>query len=228
MYPPTYFIYNFVSNMCEEITILDKINLHYKTQATFACHSSNDRRISLICDAGIYVLELYGNTENWKPIFSFSKTFCTLLRYSISTFVEIDINSFIEELTQFKVYETVLNVCLSENLKQCTSTPTQPISAVWSPNKLNHYIGCVLAVLTNTGVVQVFSKSINCYGREEYNVLNITECIINHFKPNWKQTARPSADQKLAQLKYRISQIAATGRYFLNLYRCHIFALNCL
>lgn len=197
--------------MCEELfQVLDKVKLSNTPQGAFACHYSDDRRISLLCDKGFYILELHGNTENWLPIFSFIKTFCMLQDYSINANVGIDINDFIEELPQFEVYEAVLNRCLSENLKNCAPTPAQPISALWSPS-INNDTGCILAVLNNSGVVQVFWKNIVSYGQDEYRMLNVTHCIINHFQQhNWKNL-KLVTEKKFLELKRRVSRVAATA-----------------
>lgn len=209
--------------MCEKLKILDKISLQCRTQVTFACSSSSDRRTSLLCDTGIYVLELQGNPEDWQPIFLFYKTFCTLLNYAISAHIGIDLSTFIEDLPQFQMYETILNLCLSENLKLSTPTQPEPIYAAWSPNKLNHHVGCLLGVLTNTGVIQIFIKSTNCYGQKQYKALSVTDFVINHFKHNWNETEKSlveeksSVEEKLTELKHRISQVAASGNFNLNI-----------
>lgn len=201
-----------------KLITLDKIKLQQKLSTSFAAGTSGDGRFSLVSDNGVYIFELNCNSENWLPIFSMKKGFFAVScsaensAYVISDNVGIDINNFIDALNQYDIYESILDVNISQNLKEAAYVQIQPISAQWSAAGLDERHFCLLGVLTNMGVLEIVARKPGlCDADEYYSACNLTGYCVNALGKDWKSYSRRTPDEQLNELKSRVDKVRVTA-----------------
>lgn len=202
---------------------LDKIKLHRKVSCSYACCYSEDQQLGLLCEEGVYIFELGCDSENRSHTFSFIKSFLATPQYSvnqnsgaytISENVGININNFIDALNQYDVYESIMDVNVSQNLNGAKPIHVMPVSIQWSPKGLDKGQFCLLAVLSNTGILELVARRLYVGDLNEYySACNITEYCVNTYRKEFKDVNRWPPDEQLAELKRRVHKIKITGRY---------------
>lgn len=208
--------------MQSKLVIVDKIKLQHKLNCNFACSYSEDQRLSLISENGVYVFELGCDSENRTSAFSFIKSFFGTPQYRVNTEnvgafavtdnVGININNFIDSLSQYDIYECIMDVNISQNLKGATSVQVVPIATQWSPKGLDKGQFCLLAVLSNTGVLEILARKLSVSDiNEYYSACNITEYCVNTFRRDVKDVSKLPADEQLVELKNRVKKVRVTG-----------------
>lgn len=211
-----------MSKIHKKLVILDKIKLNQKLNTNFACFYSEDQRVSILSETGVYIFQLGCDSENRTPSFSFIKSFYSLPQYSegekvytINERVGININNFIGSLDQYQLYEALLDVNISQNVGEAKPAQTVPISAQWSPKGIDDGQFCLLGVLTNLGVLELVGRKVNAWGANEYYcVCNLSEYCLNLFKGSFKSASVLKAcDEQLAELKVRVDKVRITGDY---------------
>lgn len=208
--------------MENKMIILDKIKLQQKLNVNFACCYSEDRRLSLLCENGVYIFELCCDSENRNTSFAFVKSFITVPQYrpfrdnnegyAVSDNVGIDINNFIDLLSQYDIYESIMDVNISQNLKGAAPVQVVPVCTKWSPQGMDKGQFCLLGVLTNTGVLEIIARRLYVADMEEYySACNITEYCVNTFRKDFKNVSRQPAGEQLAELERRVDRVRVTG-----------------
>lgn len=211
-----------MSKKQNRLVTLDKIKLQQKLNTNFACSYSDDQRLAVLSENGVYVLQLGCDSENRLQSFSFKKSFYTIPQYqqnlnntaySISENVAVDINEFIDLLNQHDVHESILNVNISQQLEGASSLHVVPVSVQWSPKGVDKGRFSLFSVLTNTGVLEVIGREIGpCDINEYYPICNITDCAVNLFKRDFRNVERRSPEEQLAELKLRVDKVNITGK----------------
>lgn len=218
--------------MQTKLVTLDKIKLQHKLNCNFACCYSEDHRLSLISENGVYIFELGCDSENRTPAFSFIKSFFGAPQYRVSTEnigafavsdnVGININTFIDSLSQYDIYECIMDVNISQNLKGATSAQVVPVFTQWSPKGLDKGQFCLLAVLSNTGVLEILARKLYVSDMNEYySACNITEYCVNTFRKDFKDVSRWPADEQLAELQRRVKKVRVTGNLYFYIFVIH-------
>lgn len=201
--------------MCSDFKLLDTVGLQNKlmTNNAINCSHSQDNRYSIVVEDGFYVLQLCGFMNNVLSTISFKKIFAEVPQYVISSNLEIDINSFINQLSQFDLYEAVLRLDLSENLNNSVPTKQTIIKTVWSPSGLIINGHCALATLTNTGAVHILVPTFNEVELEEYVcIANVSQRCVNHFKASWPKLDKANCNARLQELKRRAEEVTPSGK----------------
>lgn len=205
--------------MCsDELKILDKIDLNLRIETLSCCDYTKDNKLSIVCSGGVYILELMGYTNNWLPHMSFKKFLCDVSPYCIASNVGLDINNFIDDLPRLNLYETVLDVRISENLQNSSPVPHRLIQVKWSPSFGNNFN--MLAVIDNFGVVYLIEKHISDYMVEGYKVTcNVTEKLIEQFTSKWTHIKNFEPEKCLEILRNRIQHVTATACIWSNAFK---------
>lgn len=198
--------------MPNKLITLDNIKLYQKLQATFACSYSDDQRLSILSENGVYIFQLGCDTENRTIAFAFLKSFYAVpICYAISDNVDLDINDFIDSLDHYELYEGLLDGTVSQNLRGTSGVQVVPVSAQWSPKGVDGGQFCLLGVLTNTGVLELVGRRLDACGVNEYYcVCNVSECCVNLLRREFKDVGRRSSEQ-FAELKARVEKVRVTG-----------------
>lgn len=207
--------------MRNKLVTLEKIKLQQKLFASFSCSYSDDQRLSLIAEHGVYIFELSRDSENRMSAFCFTKSFFPLSQYrasdeikpfAISDNVGIDINNFIDSLDQYDVYEAIMDVHLSQNLNSATPAGVAVIGTQWSPKGLDKGQFCLLGVLSNTGVLEIVARRLHVGDiTEYYSACNISEYCVHAFTTDFRDFSKQSPNEQLAELKRRIAKVRITG-----------------
>lgn len=108
-------------------------------------------------------------------------------------------------------YHSILNYNLTPNISNANPATPRPISAAWSPlpEEVNHKIEPLIAVLSNTGNVEIFAQK-----RIKWNLaINITECLVEHMKTAvWNdQSEGNNYEEQYKVHKRRVHETTATG-----------------
>ncbi|XP_031346109.1 uncharacterized protein LOC116172967 [Photinus pyralis] len=168
--------------MCSELKLLDTVPLQNKSAINIGIIPSDDSQYCILVEDGIYVFKLCGLMDNFLKTMSFMKWFIKPGDFALSSHLGIDINSFITSLPQFDMYEAVLRLDLSEELKEALPLKQQPVQAKWSSLGLVSNNNCVLAAMSNTGALRVYAFTTNESEIEEFiEVCNVTEICVRYF-----------------------------------------------
>lgn len=204
--------------MSVQLKLLDHFKLKNQLGINFACSYSEDDRFFIINDLGIYILAFTGALLNELPRFLSTKHFINLSNFTPCGNIKLDLNSFHHELPKEEVYDLVMKVEYSANLKHTKPIAPAAIYAEWSPKGLANKNDCFLAALTNMYSLEVYMKYLNDIEEVQYvAVANVTSAIIECEKSNWKDNFRLGILMKLEEYKKRIDCVTPSGKYILML-----------
>ncbi|XP_068918058.1 uncharacterized protein [Tenebrio molitor] len=198
--------------MSVHLKLLDQIQLNSRVHTNFACEYSEDGKIFLLLENGVCVLTLRGCMENIFPKFSFKKDLITLSSASISENLDLNLPSFINDLSRHNLYEAVLDIGLSGNIVSATDVAPKPVHAMWTPRGIVEKTEGALAVLTNLHNIEIYVEVID---ENEINsfirVANFSKDISEYYRHIWKKLDNVNADVKFLELKKRVDQITPTA-----------------
>lgn len=195
-----------------ELRLLDQVKLANHLTRNFACEYSEDDRIFILTETGVYILGLKCNLSSTFPNFSCSKKFLQVSNFTPCGNVDLDINTFHKDLDRKALFESVMASEYSANLKHIKPLDPFPLSAEWSPSGIVNKTDSLLGVLTNMHSLEVYFKFINENEQINYQILtNITEEIIAVQKNKWRDTSRFSLNLKLEEFKNRVNSVSVTA-----------------
>lgn len=195
--------------------VLDIIKLTNRLNTNFVCEYSEDDRIFILSDSGVYIITLKPIITSVFPTFCGSKHYFQISNYEVSSNVDIDINNLYPELCKDDLYESVLRTELSANLNHTSNADFYPVSAQWSPRGIEGKSDCLLAVLTNVFSLEIYVKLIDESELIDYVVIaNLTKEIIEYHKPKWKASDKLPIKSKFKEFKRRIESVSPTGTSF--------------
>lgn len=196
-----------------ELRLIDQLNLTNNLTINFACGYSEDDRIFILTDVGVYVLALKCSLVSSFSSFSHSKSFFPLTNYIPADHIDLDLNSFHKDLDRKHLYETVLVSEYSANLNNTKPLDIFPICAEWSPSKIVGKTSCLLAVLSSLHNLEIYAKILDQNELEQYVCIsNVTREITEQAKAGWKNSLRFSIPMKLDEFKHRLDQTLPSGR----------------
>ncbi|KAJ8929896.1 hypothetical protein NQ314_017361 [Rhamnusium bicolor] len=208
--------------MSIEFRLLDHFKLTNRLSINFACSYSEDDRLFIISDSGIYIITLKGYITCPFPDFSCKKDFLQVSNFTPSANVDLDINSFHRDLDRNALYETVLSTEYSGNLNNTTPIEAIPLCAEWSPKGIVGTAECMLAILTNLYSLEIYVRYLDENDLVEYLLIsNISQEIINIQKSQWKYADRFATHLKLTEMKTRVNTVTATAFTW-----SHLFKIN--
>lgn len=199
--------------MCGEFKYLESLEFENQLSNTFACEYSMDGRISIITGVGIYILQLCLKPENTTPSICFKRYYIPVENYVLGTKLGIDPNKFAKDLCRNELYELCLTTNISPKLYLFNEVESKISMAKWSPSYIDKS-NCVLAVLNNTGSLNIYARIFTHSICENYlSICNVSEHIISLYKKkNWKIIKNLSSSDTFEELKLRI-QIKPTSIY---------------
>ncbi|EEZ99572.2 hypothetical protein TcasGA2_TC001557 [Tribolium castaneum] len=198
--------------MSMQLKLLDHIQLNNHVYANFACDYSEDGKIFLLLENGVCILTLKGSVENVFPKFSFKKDLITLSDANICENLDIDLSSFLNDLTRHNLYEAILDVGLSGDGVNTTPTPPRPVQAMWSPRGVVEKTEGALAILTNLNNIEVYVEVIDENEISSFiRVANFSKDVTDYYRRSWKKVETPNADNILDELKRRVDLVAPTA-----------------
>ncbi|XP_028143365.2 uncharacterized protein LOC114337138 isoform X1 [Diabrotica virgifera virgifera] len=198
--------------MCLQLKLLDRFKLSNHVGVNFACEYSDDNRFFIINDVALYVLSFNGSVTNELPNFLSRKYTLIVSDFSPCLCVDIDINSFYFNLPKEDIYEIVMKVELSSNLKNTKPLDPVPLCAKWSPKGLADNSECFLGVLTNLYSLEIYMKYLNHLEEVKYCMIsNITQSTIANEKVKWSDANRFANNIKLEEYKRRISAVTPSA-----------------
>lgn len=196
-----------------ELRLLDQVKLVNHLTRNFACDYSEDNRIFILTETGVYVLGLKCNFSSVFNNFSCSKKFFQVSNFIPAANVDLDINTFHKELDRKTLFESVMASEYSAPLRYIKPLDPSPLSAMWSPAGIIGKTDCLLGVLTNMHSLEIYFKYMDENEQINYKILtNITEEIISVQRNKWKDPTRFSISLKLEEFKNRVNSVCVTGR----------------
>lgn len=192
--------------MCSTFKYLETIPFSNQVSNGFSCEHSDDGRFSVTTDVGIYILQLCLKPECANPSVYFKKFYVPVENYAIGSKLGINVNDFAKELDRLEFYELCLEVDISPNLFLFNDIESKFSTTKWSSSGLDQS-NCVIAALTNTGLLQVYARTFANIICEEYvPICNVSEHIIALYKAtnHWKSVKHLSPSEILCELKNRI------------------------
>lgn len=198
--------------MTVELRLLDHFKLSSRLSVNFACEYSEDDRIFIMGDTGIYIITLKGYLTNPFPSYCCKSDFLKVSDFIPCANIGMNINSFHKDLDQNDLYETTMSVEYSADLNSTMSVEPSPLCAQWSPRGIVGKTNCLLAVLSNLYNLEVYVKYIDENEIVEYcMVCSVTQEIIDERKLQWKYSDRLPPSIKLNEMKRRVQSISCTG-----------------
>ncbi|XP_072386807.1 uncharacterized protein [Diabrotica undecimpunctata] len=198
--------------MCLQLKLLDRFKLSNHLGVNFACEYSDDNRFFIINDTTLYILSFNGSVTNELPNFKCRKYILVVSDFSPCRCIDIDINTFYFNLPKEDIYEIIMNIEYSSNLKNTKPLEPVPLCAKWSPKGLADDSGCFLGVLTNLYSLEVYMKYLNNLEEVKYCIIsNITESIIVTEKVKWSDANRFANNIKLEEYKRRIGAVTPSA-----------------
>lgn len=76
-----------------------------------------------------------------------------------------------------------MNEIITPKFENTTVQTIKPLSLSWSPSGVFRKNNCALAVVSNSGNVEICIK----IGDEWISILNLTKCLVQHFETLWQQ-----------------------------------------
>lgn len=196
--------------MCSEFKYLETLEFSNHLASGFACEHSEDGRILIITDCGIYILQLCMKPEIVTPTICFKKYYIPVDKYVFSTNLGIDPNNFARKLSRLEFYELSLSVDVSPKLFLFHEMESKLCMAKWSPAFLDAS-NCLLGVLTDMGSLQIYARRFSYAICEDYiSICNVSSHIINMSKMKWNNPKNLSPSGLLKELKER-AQMRPTG-----------------
>ncbi|XP_074030275.1 uncharacterized protein isoform X2 [Leptinotarsa decemlineata] len=195
-----------------ELKLLDHLKLTHKLSRNFACGYSDDDRIFVVNDVGMYILSLNGSVTYEFPSFACKKKFFSLSDYAPCRDIDLNINSFHPYISIEELYKTFMNMERSGKLKHALPAEASPVCAEWSPQGLVGGTDCMLAVLTNLGSLEIYMKFLDENEITQYCVtINITQEIVNLEKVNWKDALKFSMRAKMEEFMKRVDSVVPSA-----------------
>lgn len=183
--------------MSVELKLLDLFKLFNHSNRNFACSLSEDNRLFIITNTGVYVVFFNGEVAYPIDTFACKKHLISVTKYAPCDNVDINLNNFIKECDRKDLYETVMSTEYTANLKHAKPVDPLPITAKWSPQGFIGQTECLLGVLTNLHSLEIYGRQINVNEIFEFSLLiNITEKAIQEEKPHWADSTRLSIEAK--------------------------------
>lgn len=196
--------------MCTEFKYLETLEFSNHAINGFACEHSEDGRIFIITDTGIYILQLCLKPENVTPSICFKKFYVPVDKYVFGLNLGIDPNHFAKDLNRLQFYELALSIDLSPKLFMYNEIEPKISMAKWSSSFLDGP-NCVLGVLTNLGSLQIYVRTLSYTLVENYiSICNISAYIINLYKMTWANSRYLVSSEIFTELKER-AQVKPTG-----------------
>ncbi|KAF5295487.1 hypothetical protein FQR65_LT10475 [Abscondita terminalis] len=198
--------------MCSELKFLNVVALQNKTSSKHGISVSEDFQYCVVVEDGVYILQLCGFMNNFMKTMSFTKLFIKVKDYSISSNLGIDVNSFINALPKYELYEAVLRLDLSEELNNTMTVKQQVVLSKWSPIGLIANNNCALAVLNHTGSLTLYVHVTNEVEYEYFcEVTNVSEICLNYLKDRFfNNNFEGSSTEAFAELKRRADVVTLT------------------
>ena len=196
-----------------EFKQLDHFKLIYRLTSNFACDYSEDDRLFIISDKGIYIITLKGYITCPFPTFSCKKDFFKISNYSPSTDLE---TKFVHSGWDGNTcYETILrSECLTNVNRTTFIIDASPICAQWSPRGIVGTTECVLAVLTSFCNLEIYVKYLDENEIIQYFLIsNVCQEIINTEKTRWTYADKFPTELKRREMKKRAESVTPTGIY---------------
>lgn len=196
--------------MPANLELLDSFKLTGHLETNFACALSEDERIFVICDIGIYIIRQTLNLSSTWPSYSCQKYFLKPSNYAVGDNVDIDVNSFVHQLPKDILNESVLCAGLTPNLNCATPIIPSVLTAEWSTaNLISENVGCLLGLVTNLGSMEVYMRTVSESNQTEYRMaVNLTQEIVNRRKEDFVYSTKLPAAQKMRELKKRVEYIS--------------------
>lgn len=198
--------------MSIELRLLDYFKFSSRLSVNFACDYSEDDRIYVMGDTGIYIITLKGYLTNPFPSYCCKNDFLKVSDFIPSANIGMNINNFHKDLERNDLYETTMSVEYSADLNNTVSVEVSPLYAQWSPRGVVGKTDCLLAVLTNLYNLEIYVKYIDENEIVEYCMIcNVTQEVIDEKKPQWKYSDRLPTSVKLNEMKRRVQNVSCTG-----------------
>ncbi|XP_018570513.1 uncharacterized protein LOC108910411 [Anoplophora glabripennis] len=206
--------------MSVELRLIDHIRFSSKLSVNFACEYSEDDRILIIGDIGIYIIALKGCMSNPFPSYYCKNYFLEISDFTPSANIGIDINSFHKDLERNDLYEATMSMEYSADLKSTTPVDPSPLCAQWSPRGIVGKTDCLLAVLSNFYNLEIYVKFIDENEVTEYCMIcGVTQEVIDEKKTEWKYSDRLPPTVKYNEMKRRVQNISCTAFTWSHLYK---------
>ncbi|XP_076272204.1 uncharacterized protein LOC143203805 isoform X1 [Rhynchophorus ferrugineus] len=188
---------------------LDFFKLSGRGYTNFACTLSDDDRVVILSEIGLYVVAIKPNLDNSFTELSCQKTFIPISKYSICDNVELDLNTFVHELPRESIYESIARIELSSNMNGTALVEPLALTAIWSNSGMVEGTDCLLGVLTQLYSLDIYMRYVNESEMTEYRiVLNITEEILKRKKSDFIYSNRFPVIQKYIEFKNRVDSVA--------------------
>lgn len=198
--------------MAVQLKYLEAIELPCKVIRSYSCEISENGYISIATTSALYIYRIEPIKHNASPTLSIKKYKMLPSPFILSSNVGIDINLFLHDLPQHSFYEGILSTELSGKLTNGNSVAQKIVRSAWSPKIIDN-CECCIAVLCNTGSLEIAMKRNNTVFYEEFQpFFNVTQKYTELCKEAWQDNANLSPLEQYDELKRRIHETLPTGR----------------
>ncbi|KRT81905.1 hypothetical protein AMK59_5678 [Oryctes borbonicus] len=193
-----------------DLKFIEDIDLPCKVLGTYSCELSKSGCISITTCSSLYIYQIQPLRENSSPSLAIKKFSIFPPNFMLTLNVGIDINSFLNELPQQNFYEGILSTQLSPILTGGNPVEPKIIKSIWSPQIINDY-DCLLATLSNTGSVQIVTKTIDNTFHEEFSsIFDVSQKYVEMCRETWQCCTEMKPLEQFNELKRRIHETFPT------------------
>lgn len=199
--------------MCTELKLLDTLLFRDKILKNGALECSEDGRYCITSEKGIYLLHFCPDMGSLFPRINLTRSYIVLDKFLVSDSVGIELNNFMQRLPRFKLYEAMLRQEVCGNMIPANPIEQRPIYAKWSPAGVVTNVHSMIAVLTNTGSLCLYVRSISPEAVEQFHcVANVSLQHIEIMKENWSKTLNINVVANLNEFIRRVEMCTPTGK----------------
>lgn len=205
-------LFTYLSEMCTELKLLDTLLFRDKILKNGALEWSEDGRYCITSEKGIYVLHFCPDMKSLFPRMNLTRSYIVLDKFLVSDNVNINLNDLMHRLPRFKLYEAMLRQEVCGNMIPANPIEQGPIDAKWSPGGSVANVHSMVAVLSNTGSLCVYVRSVSPEAVEQFHcVANVSLQYIEIVKENWSNTLNVNVVANLNELVRRVEMCTPTG-----------------
>ncbi|XP_046390790.1 uncharacterized protein LOC124159194 isoform X1 [Ischnura elegans] len=193
-----------------DVEEVQSLPLSVPLYSSFAVTWSEDDCVSVLTPKGTYVLVLRPTAYDFLPIFDYKRYWIASQQKIPTEKLGIDPNKIINKLEKDDFYNLAADINLSPNL-EATDPITPSVSQVaWSSRGMVNFGRCMMAVLTNTGLV-----TFHYLRNSKWNMCSdFSKTLRAHFEKCWEQDSKDvrllNASKQLNFLKKRVIQMKTT------------------
>nr|XP_022903517.1 uncharacterized protein LOC111415869 [Onthophagus taurus] len=187
---------------------LETISLPSKAENAYSLDISGTGSIAIATSSCLVIYQIIPNKECTLKGLCCKKYLIQPSGYVLKESLGINIEEFLFDLPQQKYNECILNAELTPDLEIVQRYVSRFVKCFWSPPHCDKNYDCVLATITNNGIVEVYVKHcLDNYYYEYKLIYNVTKLYIDILRSKWGDVKNKSATQKLNELMCRVNQV---------------------